>query len=79
MFDIISGEKMKFAVMAFDEGTGLSEHSAPGEALIFGLEGEGIIGYEGKEYAIKAHEPFCKAPATTQTCLRRETQTAQTL
>ena len=40
--DIASGEKMKFAVMAFDAGTGLSEHSAPGEALIFALDDEGI-------------------------------------
>ena len=44
--------------MAFDEGTGLSEHAAPGEALIFALDGQGIIGYEGKEHAIKAGENF---------------------
>ena len=56
--DIVNGSKLKFAVMAFDKGTGLSEHSAPGEALIFALEGEGIIGYEGKEYVIIAGENF---------------------
>lgn len=56
--DIIRDSKLKFAVMAFDEGTGLSEHSAPGEALIFALDGEGIIGYEGREYTIKAGENF---------------------
>ena len=33
--DVVHNEKMKFVVMAFDEGTGLSEHAAPGEALIF--------------------------------------------
>ena len=44
--------------MSFDEGTGLSEHSAPGEALIFALDGNGIIGYEGKEHHIKAGENF---------------------
>ena len=45
-------------VMAFDEGTGLSEHAAPGEALIFALDGEGVIGYEGKDHPIKAGENF---------------------
>ncbi|MBR0256416.1 MAG: cupin domain-containing protein, partial [Synergistaceae bacterium] len=56
--DVASGDKMKFAVMAFDAGTGLSEHSAPGEALIFALDGEGIIGYEGSEHKIMAGENF---------------------
>lgn len=56
--DLINDPKMKFVVMAFDEGTRLSEHAAPGEALIFALDGQGIIGYEGKEYNIKAGENF---------------------
>lgn len=56
--DIASNEKMKFVVMSFDEGTGLAEHAAPGEALIFALDGEGVIGYEGKEHTIKAGENF---------------------
>ena len=56
--DVAHNDKMKFAVMAFSEGTGLSEHAAPGDALIFALDGEGIIGYEGKEYRIKAGENF---------------------
>ena len=56
--DVVHNEKMKFVIMSFDEGTGLSEHAAPGEAIIFALEGEGIIGYEGKNYNIKAGENF---------------------
>ena len=56
--DIINDNKLKFVVMSFDEGTGLSEHAAPGEALIFALDGEGIIGYEGTEHVIKAGENF---------------------
>lgn len=56
--DLARNEKMKFLVMSFDEGTGLSEHSAPGEALVFALEGKGIIGYEGREHAIEAGENF---------------------
>ena len=56
--DVVHNDKMKFVVMAFDEGTGLSEHAAPGEALIFALDGEGVIGYEGKDHPIKAGENF---------------------
>ena len=61
--DVVHNDKMKFVVMAFDEGTGLSEHAAPGEAIIFALDGEGVIGYEGKEHPIKAGENFHIAKA----------------
>ena len=56
--DVVHNDKMKFVVMAFDEGTGLSEHAAPGEAIIFALDGEGVIGYEGEKHPIKAGENF---------------------
>lgn len=56
--DVTHNDKMKFVVMSFDAGTGLSEHAAPGEALIFALDGEAIIGYEGKEQTIHAGENF---------------------
>ena len=56
--DVVHNDKMKFVVMSFDKGTGLSEHAAPGEAIIFALDGEGVIGYEGKEHRIKAGENF---------------------
>ena len=56
--DIVHNSKMKFVIMSFDAGTGLSEHAAPGEALIFALDGEGVIGYEGKEHTIHAGENF---------------------
>jgi quercetin dioxygenase-like cupin family protein len=56
--DVVHNDKMKFVVMAFDEGTGLSEHAAPGEALIFALDGEAIIEYEGQEHPIKTGENF---------------------
>ena len=56
--DIAHNDKMKFVLMSFSAGTGLAEHAAPGDALIFALEGEGIIGYEGKEHKIKAGENF---------------------
>ena len=56
--DLASGPNMKFVLMSFDSGTGLSEHSAPGDALIFALDGEATIGYEGAEHVIKAGENF---------------------
>ena len=56
--DVVHNSKMKFVIMSFDAGTGLSEHAAPGEALIFALDGEGVIGYEGKEQTIHAGENF---------------------
>lgn len=56
--DVVQSDRMKFVVMSFDKGTGLSEHAAPGEALIFALDGEGVIGYEGREHPIKAGENF---------------------
>ncbi|MDO4799864.1 MAG: cupin domain-containing protein [Bacillota bacterium] len=61
--DILRNDKMKFVIMAFDAGTGLSEHAAPGEALIFALDGEGIIVYEGKEHQVKAGDNFHFAKA----------------
>ena len=56
--DLVNNDKMKFVIMSFDAGTGLSEHAAPGEALVFALDGEAVIGYEGKDYPLKAGETF---------------------
>lgn len=61
--DVVHNDKMKFVLMAFDEGTGLSEHAAPGEAIIFALDGEGVIVYEGVSHSIKAGENFHFAKA----------------
>lgn len=56
--DVAHNDGMKLALMSFDAGCGLSEHSAPGEALVFALDGEGVIGYEGQEHTIHAGECF---------------------
>ena len=37
--DIASNDAMKLVVMAFDKGRGLLPHRAPGDALVFALEG----------------------------------------
>lgn len=54
--DLVHNDKMKFVIMSFDAGTGLSEHAAPGEALVMALDGEAVIGYEGQEHVIHAGE-----------------------
>lgn len=56
--DIVSNPGMKYVLMAFDEGTGLTPHRAPGNAIVFALDGRATIGYEGKDYEIKAGECF---------------------
>lgn len=56
--DIVSNPTMKYVLMAFDEGTGLTPHRAPGNAIVFALEGKATIGYEGKDYEISEGECF---------------------
>lgn len=54
--DIISDPKLKFVVMSLAAGTGLSEHAAPGEALVFALDGTATITYEGTPVTIHKGE-----------------------
>lgn len=56
--DIVRNETMKFVVMSFDEGCALSEHAAPGDAIVFALDGQAVIVYEGEDHPIKAGENF---------------------
>ena len=56
--DIVHADNMKFVLMAFDEGTGLTPHRAPGNAILTALEGKAIIGYEGRDYELNAGESF---------------------
>ena len=56
--DLIGQDNLKFMIMAFDEGCYLSEHRAPGEAIVFALEGKGIINYEGTDYEVNEGDNF---------------------
>ena len=56
--DVVHNDKMKFVLMAFDKGTGLPAHRAPGNAIITVLEGKAIIGYEGQDYELTAGQSF---------------------
>lgn len=56
--DLIGEEDVKLMLLSFDEGTGLEEHRAPGDALVFALEGRAVISYEGVEHRIEAGQNF---------------------
>lgn len=56
--DVAGSPAYKVVAMSFDAGTALSEHAAPGEALVFALDGEATIAYEGKEHLLHAGEAF---------------------
>lgn len=51
--DLISGSSFKLALMALSPDSGLAEHSAPGNAMIFSLAGKGIVNYEGEEKVLE--------------------------
>lgn len=56
--DLASNEKMKFMILSFDDGCALSPHRAPGDAIVFALEGQAVINCEGQEYTVKEGENF---------------------
>lgn len=56
--DIVNGDKVKFVLMSFDAGCALSEHAAPGEALIFALEGQNFKFDKNGMHSVKAVTPF---------------------
>jgi len=56
--DIASNDQTKFVLMAFDAGTSLDPHRAPGDALVFALEGSAEIGYEEDNFVISEGDVF---------------------
>lgn len=54
--EILKGENGNVTVFAFDEGEGLSEHTAPFDALINAIEGEAEIMLSGKAHILKEGE-----------------------
>lgn len=63
--EIIQKKTGTVSIFAFDEGQGLSEHTAPFDALVFCLDGEVEVTISGKPIQLKegemvimpAHEP----------------------
>lgn len=56
--DLLNNEHIKIVLMSFDKDCGLPEHSAPGEALLFCLEGTGEIMNDGVTHTIHENENF---------------------
>ena len=56
--NIVTNAGLRYALMAFDQGTGLQPHRAPGNAIVTAIEGTGVIGYEGEEFELKEGESF---------------------
>ena len=53
---IIAKPTGTLTLFAFDEGQGLSEHTAPFDAMVYVFDGEGLITISGKEYRLQAGE-----------------------
>jgi quercetin dioxygenase-like cupin family protein len=58
---IVSGEIIKkktgtVTLFAFDEGQGLSEHTAPFDALVYVVDGEAEVAISGKPFRLRAGE-----------------------
>jgi quercetin dioxygenase-like cupin family protein len=55
---IIDRKAGTVTLFAFDEGEGLSEHTAPYDALVHLLEGAAKVTVSGKEHTVQAGEIF---------------------
>ncbi|MFA5367136.1 MAG: cupin domain-containing protein [Dehalococcoidia bacterium] len=54
--EIISGKTGTVTLFAFDEGQGLSEHTAPFDALVYLIDGEADITIAGKTLRLNGGE-----------------------
>jgi len=54
--EIINKKTGTVTVFAFDKGEGLSEHTAPYDALVYILDGEAKISISGKPHPVKKDE-----------------------
>ncbi len=54
--EIIKGEKGTVTIFSFDRGQGLSEHTAPFDALVQVIDGEAEVRISGKPHRLKAGE-----------------------
>ena len=51
--EVIKKEKGTVTLFAFDKGQGLSEHTAPFDALVYILDGQAEIYISGKKHLLK--------------------------
>jgi quercetin dioxygenase-like cupin family protein len=60
-------------LFAFDQGQGLSEHTAPFDALVHVIDGEGVITIDGHSIKLKSGEATIM-PANRPHALKADTQ-----
>jgi len=53
---IVNQKTGTVTLFAFDQGQSLSEHSAPFDALVFGLDGQADITIDGQPHRVQAGE-----------------------
>ncbi len=70
---VIDKEVGTVTLFAFDEGEGLSEHTAPFDALVYIVDGEAEITISGKPHTVKAGR-FIIMPADEPHALRAVTR-----
>ena len=54
--EVIRKDTGTVTLFAFDQGQGLSEHTAPFDAMVYLLEGKGEITISGKSFMVKEGE-----------------------
>jgi len=54
--EIIKNEKGTVSLFAFDQGQGLSEHTAPFDALVYNFEGKAEVIIEGEPHFLEEGE-----------------------
>ncbi|MFC2149207.1 cupin domain-containing protein [Candidatus Auribacterota bacterium] len=54
--EIISKETGTVTVFAFDKGQGLSEHTAPFDAIVYIIDGKAVINLDGKANEVSKDE-----------------------
>ena len=62
--EVISKPQGTVSVFAFDEGEGLSEHTAPFDALVLALEGRVEVTLAGEPHAVTEGEMNAQVPAS---------------
>ena len=67
--EVIKKEKGTVSVFAFDKGEGLSEHTAPFDALVYILDGQVEIHIAGKSHLLKTGQVIIM-PANKQHSLK---------
>lgn len=55
---LVDNDAIKMVLKSFDAGMQLPEHTAQGTALVFCLEGEGVITNAGVEYPLHSGDNF---------------------